>query len=112
MNSPEYVTSNQIRQRYGGRSHMWVEHQLKDDPAFPRPTYLGRLRYWKLSELEAWERKRACMSMEAASSVAVKEKPPCIDGDHPSYRDPLRIEWLCRPCHKDEHSRLKNGGST
>jgi predicted DNA-binding transcriptional regulator AlpA len=62
----EYISSNQLRDRYGGRSHMWVERRLKDDATFPRPTYIGRLRFWKLSDLETWERAQAAKSREAA----------------------------------------------
>lgn len=64
--NPEFISANQLRARYGGRSHMWVERKLKDDPAFPRPTYFGRLRFWNLPELEAWERQLAAKSREAA----------------------------------------------
>lgn len=45
---------------------MWIERRLKDDPTFPKPVYLGRLRYWKISDLETWEREKAALSMEAA----------------------------------------------
>jgi predicted DNA-binding transcriptional regulator AlpA len=33
------------------------QHNEKLD--FPKPMYIGRLRYWKIAELEAWERTRA-----------------------------------------------------
>lgn len=64
--SPEYITSNQLRERYGGRSHMWIERRLKDDSGFPRPVYFGRFRYWLLSDLEKWERAQAAKIEEAA----------------------------------------------
>lgn len=54
-----FITSTQLRARYGGRSHMWVERRLRDDPTFPRPIYLGRLRFWKIPDLEIWERVKA-----------------------------------------------------
>ena len=62
----EYLSSNQLRARYGGRSHMWVERRLKYDKGFPRPVYFGRLRFWKLSDIEAWERQQATKTHEAA----------------------------------------------
>jgi hypothetical protein len=34
---------------------MWLERRLADDSAFPKPIKMGRLRFWKLSALEAWE---------------------------------------------------------
>ena len=27
--------------------------------AFPRPVYLGRMRFWRVAELEAWEAEQA-----------------------------------------------------
>jgi len=55
MPDDEFLTARQLRKRYGNRSHMWVERRLKDDPGFPRPYYFGRMRFFRLSELEAYE---------------------------------------------------------
>lgn len=30
-----------------------------------------------------------------------------IEAHHPDYNDPLGVIFLCRPCHKAEHARLK-----
>lgn len=54
-----YITARQLRNRYGGVSHMWLERRMADDPKFPRPVYFGARRYWPISELEAWEREAA-----------------------------------------------------
>ena len=51
-----YLTSTQLRARYGGRSHMWIERRLQADPSFPKPRKIGRLRFWDLDEIEAYER--------------------------------------------------------
>ena len=53
--SEVYLRAKQLRARYGSVSHMWIERRLQDDPAFPKPVKMGRLRFWRLSELEAWE---------------------------------------------------------
>jgi hypothetical protein len=37
---------------------MWLWRRLRDDTKFPRPIEIRKRRYWKLSELIAWE--RAC----------------------------------------------------
>jgi predicted DNA-binding transcriptional regulator AlpA len=55
MSNELYLRTKQVRARYGNVSHMWIERRLRDDPTFPKPTYFGRMRFFKLSELEAWE---------------------------------------------------------
>jgi predicted DNA-binding transcriptional regulator AlpA len=53
-----FISAPQVCQRYGGRSHMWLERLLRNDPEFPRPKYFGRLRFFEIEELEAYERRR------------------------------------------------------
>ena len=53
-----YLPASRVWARYGISSmtlHRWL-----NSPAmlFPRPHYLGRYRFFRLSELEAWERSR------------------------------------------------------
>jgi predicted DNA-binding transcriptional regulator AlpA len=55
-----FLTAVQVRQRYGNASDMWLWRRLRDDSNFPRPIEIRKRRYWKLSELIAWE--RACAS--------------------------------------------------
>jgi hypothetical protein len=54
-----YLTAPQTCDRYGGRSHMWLARILSRDPTFPRPFYFGRLRFFKIAELQQWERIQA-----------------------------------------------------
>ena len=54
-----FLKTQQVQARYGGCSHMFIERRLKNDPTFPRPTFIGRLRFWRLSDLEAWEAAQA-----------------------------------------------------
>lgn len=61
------IRTSQLRARYGGVSHMWVERRLKDDPTFPRPIYIARLRFWRLGELAAWERDVAARRQPVAA---------------------------------------------
>ena len=49
------LRSAAVRRRYGNCSDMWLHRRLNDDSGFPKPIYLGRLRYWRLSDLIAWE---------------------------------------------------------
>lgn len=62
-----YLNARQVSQRYGNVSHMWLIRRLNDKSGFPRPVYLGRLRFWKLSELEDWERRRAARDDQSRS---------------------------------------------
>ena len=65
-----YISAPQVCDRYGGVSHMWLERKLKNDPDFPHPKYFGRLRFWKIDELEAYERSAA-----AARQIAKTVRP-------------------------------------
>ena len=53
-----YISAPQVLSRYGGRSFMWLARKLKTDPDFPRPTKFGRLRFFRVHELEEWERAK------------------------------------------------------
>lgn len=52
-----FLNARMLRERYGV-SHMWIARRLRDDPTFPAPVYFGRLRYWRVDEIEAWERSK------------------------------------------------------
>jgi hypothetical protein len=51
-----YLTTAQVRARYGGVSDMWIERRLKDpNSKFPQPRFFGdgrRRRHFPLSGLE------------------------------------------------------------
>jgi hypothetical protein len=65
-----YIGAAQLRARYGGVSHMWIERKLQGDPAFPRPKYFGRLRFWAVAELEAYERGAEAAPRRVAEAAA------------------------------------------
>lgn len=44
--------------RYAGKSTMWIRRRMQSD-GFPAPTYFGRTRHWRLSEIIAWENEQA-----------------------------------------------------
>jgi predicted DNA-binding transcriptional regulator AlpA len=55
----KYLTTRQLRERWGGVSHMFIERRLLQDPNFPRPLKLGRrIRFYDLGDIERWERTR------------------------------------------------------
>jgi predicted DNA-binding transcriptional regulator AlpA len=53
--SETYLKTKQVRQRYGSVSETWIERRMKDS-GFPAPAYFGHLRFWRESDLLAWER--------------------------------------------------------
>ncbi|SIO49715.1 hypothetical protein SAMN05443247_06527 [Bradyrhizobium erythrophlei] len=63
-----YVSAKQVLARYGGRSEMWLNRKLIAEVDFPRPMYSGRLRFFRLDELEQYEKLavvRGRVKMEA-----------------------------------------------
>ena len=53
--SDNFLPGPAVWRRYGVTS-MTLHRWLADESlAFPKPVYLGRFRYWRLSELEQWE---------------------------------------------------------
>lgn len=54
------ITGPQLLARFGGISDMTLWRWLQD-PAlnFPRPLVINRRRYWRLADIETWERAQA-----------------------------------------------------
>ena len=53
----EYLTAAQVRLRFGNASAMWLHRRIRDD-GFPSPVRFGtQARYFRLSEIIAWEKK-------------------------------------------------------
>lgn len=54
-----FLPASRVWKRYGVTS-MTISRWLADERiAFPRPTYVGRFRYWRVADLQEWGRKRA-----------------------------------------------------
>jgi hypothetical protein len=54
-----YLPSRQVRERYHV-SDMSLWRWLRDPKLnFPQPTIINGRRYWRLEDLETWERDRA-----------------------------------------------------
>lgn len=50
-----FLPARKVLDRYGV-SDMTIWRWLRDEKMnFPKPVYLGRFRYWRISEIEAWE---------------------------------------------------------
>jgi hypothetical protein len=55
--SEVFLTSRQVRERYGNVSAMWIWRRLNEpDSNFPKPTVIASRRFWRECELIAWER--------------------------------------------------------
>jgi predicted DNA-binding transcriptional regulator AlpA len=53
-----FLPARRVWERYGGTSmslHRWIHDERL---GFPAPVYIGRFRYWRLADLEEWERSR------------------------------------------------------
>jgi predicted DNA-binding transcriptional regulator AlpA len=51
-----FLTSKQTRSRYGDSSDMWLWRLLNDEKSgFPKPLMIRGRRFWRLSDLVAWE---------------------------------------------------------
>lgn len=71
-------------------------------------------RYKQRNPLKTW----AHASLRSALRYGVIEKKPCehcgaenSEGHHPDYSQPAVVKWLCRPCHKAEHRKLKENAN-
>jgi hypothetical protein len=50
-----FLTSAQVRRRYGDVSHVWIFRRERDGSGFPIPLVIGNRKLWRLSDLEEWE---------------------------------------------------------
>lgn len=58
--STKYLTSHQVRARFGGVSSMTLWRWAKDDKmGFPIPMRLNRRKLFNLADIEKWERETA-----------------------------------------------------
>ena len=65
--NPIFIPARHVWERYGVTSmtlHRWLRDERMN---FPAPVYLGRMRFWRIAELEAWEAERAQRSRDAAA---------------------------------------------
>lgn len=70
MQDEVYLPGPKVRARYGVTDmtlHRWLN---RPEMEFPRPHYFGRLRYWRLAELEAWEQAQPRRSGGASEPEA------------------------------------------
>jgi len=72
-----YLTAAQVRQRYGGVSDMALWRWLRDEKlGFPRPLRIQSRRFWRLTDLVAWERAQNPESPPADPQLAADPTAP------------------------------------
>lgn len=65
-----YLTSNEVRARFCGISDMTLWRWLQDERlGFPRPLIINRRRFFRLDQIEAFEKHRAAMSIDPSTAV-------------------------------------------
>lgn len=52
----QYLPARKVWERYGITSMTLWRWVREERMGFPAPIYLGRFRFWRLADLEAWER--------------------------------------------------------
>jgi hypothetical protein len=63
-----WMSSRQVRDHFGRRSAMWLHRKILNDARFPRPVYFGRLQFFRVAELRAWEQQ--CVEDSKLKAVA------------------------------------------
>ena len=56
--SIQYLPSRQVRERYGVTDMSLWRWLRNPKLGFPQPTIINSRRYWRVEDLEAWERTR------------------------------------------------------
>jgi predicted DNA-binding transcriptional regulator AlpA len=55
-----FLSSSQVQARYGGVSYMWLyRREHEEGGTFPKPIRINGRRFWRLSDLVAYERSLA-----------------------------------------------------
>jgi predicted DNA-binding transcriptional regulator AlpA len=69
-----FLTIGKTARRYG-RCNRTIDRWLKDDPQFPHPVEICGRRYWRLDDLQAWERALASGKALEGKNVGVGHAP-------------------------------------
>jgi predicted DNA-binding transcriptional regulator AlpA len=52
-----WMSAKHVCDRYGGKSHMWLYRNIKNNPAFPKPSYQGRMQIFSVAEFDEYDRR-------------------------------------------------------
>ena len=71
------IGANALKTRHGGISDSTLVRRLKDPSLhFPQPILIGRLRYWRVSELLDWERAQLRRPGSLTEPQTAPSEPP------------------------------------
>jgi predicted DNA-binding transcriptional regulator AlpA len=56
---PEFLPARLVAARYTASLRTIDRWLLDERLGFPQPVYLGRMRFWRVADLEAWEAAQA-----------------------------------------------------
>jgi len=66
----DFLTANQVRQRFGGISDMSLWRWMHDERVgFPQPLVINRRRYFRLADVEAFEKRQATQAAGATEAA-------------------------------------------
>jgi predicted DNA-binding transcriptional regulator AlpA len=88
-----YLRIKAVRKRYGDVSEMTINRWVEDkEMEFPRPDYFGRCRFWKLADLEAWERSPRKEKRPAGAVADTTSTIPAAPKKTPRRREQPAVE--------------------
>jgi predicted DNA-binding transcriptional regulator AlpA len=66
----ERITPKQLRERFGNISEMTLWRWARDEAfELPKPLIINRRKYYSLTEIEEWERRRSTSQASKAQNV-------------------------------------------
>lgn len=84
------------------------EQQLQDiadlrDPKIKWQTRQKTVRKWCYYIFWDALKKGVITRADRCEQCGGKTRGRDLDGHHESYYEPIKVEWLCRTCHRDRH---------
>ena len=84
------------------------EWKRKRRQAGGRSYWPSQLEWWRRNKDKARTHKAVAKAIVEGRLVRPSECERCgrerkLDGHHEDYLKPLQVEWLCSPCHRQQH---------
>jgi hypothetical protein len=69
--SEVFLSSRQVRERYSNVSYLWLwRRENEEGSTFPKAVRIRGRRFWKLGDLETWERSLSNTRQEDFHAIA------------------------------------------